>query len=161
MAENMDIDTLLERMQGRFAGDERIVIDPSEGQSMTATGRFNNSRALGGSGIRADYEQVSDGEVGMRCETLFRFDAGGAAVLSWMPSEGDPQIYTGSFDGFRIEVAQIGEGGVRQVITADYSDPERMTNSMQVHLPDGTAMTVFEGEYRRLPVEQEHRELSR
>ncbi|MEO1244222.1 MAG: VOC family protein [Pseudomonadota bacterium] len=154
MPNDTELAALIGRMSGRFVGDEEIVIDPAEQRTLQATGKFVNSAVLGGTGIRAEYVQEIGGEAGMRCETVFRFDNTGAAVMSWLPSEGDPQVYRGSFDGFVIEASHTSGDGTRQTLTADYSDLSGMSNSMHVHLPDGSKIPVFSGSYRRVPTVQ-------
>lgn len=138
------------RMSGRWQGDEEIVMGPAQ-PPLQSVGRFSNTAVLGGRGIRADYVQETGGEAGMVCETVYRFDADGAVVMSWFPGEGEPQVYRGTVTDFRIEVSRTNADGMLETLTADYSEPGRMSNSMQLKLPDGTDMTVFSGDYRRLP----------
>ena len=91
------------------------------------------------------------GETGMVCETVYRFDADGAVVMSWFPGEGPPQVYSGTVEDFRIEVSRTNADGMLETLTADYAEPGRMSSRMQLKMPDGSAMTVFSGDYRRMP----------
>ena len=145
-----EVKALAERMSGSWQGDEEIVVGPEQ-PPMKSVGRFNNATALGGRGIRADYVQENGGETGMVCETVYRFDADGAVLMSWFPGEGEPQVYRGMAVGFRIEVSRTNADGMLETLTADYSEPGQMSNSMQLTMPDGSTMIVFSGEYRRLP----------
>ena len=144
-----ELSALTERMSGRWQGDEEIVMGPDQ-PPLSSVGRFTNSAVLGGQGMRGDYAQETDGETGMLCETVYRFDADGAVVMSWFPATGDPQVYRGTVADFRIEVSRTNADGMLETLIADYSEAGRMSNRMQLKLPDGTAMTVFSGDYRRV-----------
>lgn len=142
--------TLAQRMSGRWQGDEEMLMGPEQPPT-TSVGRFTNTKVLGGRGIRADYVQEAGGETGMMCETVYRFDADGTVTMSWFPGEGEPQMYHGTVTGFVIEVSRTNAEGMLETLTADYSEAGRLSSRMQLRMPDGSAMTVFSGEYRRLP----------
>ncbi|WP_405226757.1 VOC family protein [Lentisalinibacter sediminis] len=140
---------LLGLADGRWQGEEEIVVDPSA-EPMAFTGKLNNERTLGDTALAGSYTQSRDGETTMRCHTVIRLTADGEAVMTWVPSEGEPQIFRGRFNGPVLEVSRSDDDGARHTITEDFGDGKTMTNVMTVTPPGGEPMTVFTGRYTKL-----------
>ena len=140
---------LLGLADGRWQGEEEIVVDPSA-EPMAFTGAMQNEAVLGGSGLASRYTQSRDGEITMHCHTVIRLAADGEAVMTWVPSEGEPQIFRGRVNGPVLEVSRTDDDSMRHTITQDYGDGRTMTNVMTVTPPGGEPMTVFTGRYSKL-----------
>jgi len=150
MTEKKDpVTFLLGLADGRWQGEEEILMDPSA-EPMRFTGTLHSERALGGKALAGSYVQSRDGETTLTCHTVIRLSADGEAVMTWVPSEGEPQIFRGRINGPVLEVSRNDEDGMRHTITQDYGDGKTMTNVMTMTPPDGEPVTVFTGRYTKL-----------
>ena len=115
-----------------------------------ATGRTRGRVALNGFALIYDYEQERNGAITYSGHGVFTFDPkAGIHTLHWFDSMGSPpERFTGKFDGDRLTVAHGGPG-MHARMTHDYSQPDRVAQSMEMS-PDGvTWRRLFDGKYRR------------
>jgi hypothetical protein len=134
---------------GAWSGNEQMSGGPEGGGDIKAIGAFKNEPALGGAGMTSAYVQEIDGGVSMHCQTTYRFDEDGSILMTWTPSGGDAQIYTGKLDGRKMRVCHTGEDGMTQTIETDYSEADIASLRATVSGNGIPEMTVFTAVYQR------------
>lgn len=139
---------LLEKLIGRWAGEERIHPSPFEPEGGKARGVVQN-RALGGFCVIQDYEQERCGETAFIGHGVFGYDTeAGHYTLHWFDSWGMPYRYTGDYrDGVFTFLTQGGLGHFRA--SFDLREADTYIFRMEVS-GDGRQWSPFmEGTYRR------------
>jgi len=140
----------LERMVGRWIGEETLHPSPWDAKGGTATGKVTNARALEGFAVVQDYAQERGGAVTYRGHGVLRFDPPtGEYVFHWFDSIGSPpNEFRGTFDGDVLALQQRSPRGISRAVWT-LVGADRYDYRMDVS-PDGTAWACFmEGVYRR------------
>jgi hypothetical protein len=140
----------LERIVGRWQGEERMLPSPWDPEGGSAIGRVRNDAALDGFAVVQDYEQERDGVVTFRGHGVFRWDASASEyALDWYDSLGfDPNHFRGTFDGDVLALVSRGAQGLTRAIF-DFGQPGRYSYTMDVS-GDGTQWTpMMHGVYLR------------
>jgi hypothetical protein len=140
----------LERLVGKWRGEERVHPSPFDPVGGPAVGRVDNRMALDGFAVIQDYEQERGGRVAFRGHGVFRFDPSrNLYALTWFDSAGQPPSeFWGTFEGEVLTVTQVtAQGQVRA--SWDLRDPNRYTYQMDVSA-DGRSWAPFmSGSYVR------------
>lgn len=140
----------LERLVGRWFGEETMHPSPWSREGGEAIGRVENRLALDGFAVVQDYAQERDGVVTYRGHGVFTWDPSGQQyVLYWFDSFGTPvNDYRGDFDGNVLRLTfRMEQGYSRSVF--DLDSPDRYTFRMEFS-GDGAAWQPFvEGVYKR------------
>ena len=140
----------LERLAGRWEGEEKVHPSPWGPTGGTAVGRVENRMAVDGFALLQDYEQ-DRGHPGLfRGHGVFHYDAAsGEYVLQWIDNSGMPgSMYRGTFEGDVLTMTTRSPAGSgRATWTLDGADAYRYL--MEVS-PDGVTWHPFlEATYRR------------
>ena len=136
---------LLETVEGEWEGEETLVMGPD--QTVTAFGRFVAKRALNGAGFTSDYTQSVDDRVSLACQTTYRIGPDSQVLMTWTPSRGDPQVFSGEFKERVIHVSRIDDQGMTNTIISDYSDPRVARIKTTIASESLPEMTEFSAEY--------------
>jgi hypothetical protein len=140
----------LERIVGRWIGEERLHPSPWDAAGGTALGRVDNRLALDGFVVVQEYEQERNGAITFRGHGVVSWDATQQCyVMHWFDSMGmPPNVFRGSFDGGVLLLTGKDQQGQSRV-TFDFSRDGEYTFRMEVS-PDGSQwLTFMEGAYTR------------
>ncbi len=138
----------LEKLVGRWTGEERVHPSPFDPKGGTAIARIENRLALDGFAVVQDYEQGRNGVVNFRGHGVFRWDASQQCYeMYWFDSMGmAPNIFRGSFDGDVLSLSCKDPHGHSRA-TFDLSQKGHYKFRMDVS-PDGSQWFPFmEGQY--------------
>lgn len=141
--------TFLKSISGAWTGKEKMA-DASGGmEELVAEAEFENSPALGGSGITSAYRQRMDGLTTMSCQTTYRFEPNGKVLMTWTPSSGDACIFQGTLEENVIKVSRKDADGLQHTIRSDYREPDvaHITATIAGEMMPETV--VFSGKYKR------------
>jgi hypothetical protein len=140
----------LERLAGRWEGEEKVHPSPWDPAGGTATGRVENRIAVDGFALVQDYEQDRGGPGLFRGHAVLHHDAAANDyVLQWIDNSGmGASTYRGTFDGDVLTMTTRNlMGSARATWTLDGGDSYRYL--MEVS-PDGATWHPFlEATYRR------------
>lgn len=145
-----DADLRLQKLVGRWRGEEYIFpshLDPKGGP---AIGIADNRSALDGFAVVQEYEQERGGVVNLRGHGVFRWDRlASVYVLHWFDSIGmPPSEFRGTFEGDVLTLTSRDDPA-RVRATWDFSGDGRYRYRMDVS-PDGERwMPFMEGDYAR------------
>jgi len=140
----------LEKLVGRWAGEERVHPSPFDPEGGMAIARLENRLALDGFAVVQDYEQERDGKINFRGHGVLRWDATQQCCeMYWFDSMGmPPSIFRGNFDGEILTLACKDQHGHSRA-TFDLSKKTQYAFRMEVS-PDGNQWFPFlEGSYTR------------
>jgi len=140
----------LERLAGRWSGEERMSPTPFDPKGGVATGRADNRVALDGFAVVQDYEQDRGGTVTYRGHGIFRWDVEkDEYVLDWYDSMGGPPTeFRGPFEGDTLTLTGRTVYGFNRTVF-DLSETDRYSFHADVS-PDGEKWETFmEGSYTR------------
>ncbi len=140
----------LEKLVGKWSGEERLAPSPWDPAGGTAVGRMNNRLALDGFVVVQDYEQERNGTVGYRGHGVFSWDATESRyVLHWFDSIGaPPNDFRGGFEGDVLTLTgKHGPGQARVVF--DVREPGRYRFRMEGTQDGASWMTFMEGDYAK------------
>ncbi len=140
----------LQKLVGRWKGEERLSPSPWDPKGGTAVGHVENRPALDGFVVIQDYEQERNGAVGFRGHGVFCWDPTRQSyVLHWFDSMGTPpNEFVGDFKGDVLTVTSANPQGQSRAVF-DVSEPDRYTLRMDVS-PDGREWQTFmEGKYSK------------
>jgi hypothetical protein len=140
----------LERLAGRWSGEERMTPMPFDPEGGVAHGRVDNRVALDGFAVVQDYEQKRRGTVTYRGHGVYRWDADkDEYVLYWYDSMGGPPTeYRGPFEGDTLTLIGKTVYGFNRAVV-DLSEPDRYSFHADAS-PDGeTWETFLEARYTR------------
>lgn len=136
----------LERLVGRWRGEERMPPSAWAPEGAEAIGYSDARSALGGFAVVCDYRQEKDGVVTYEGHGVDSYDpAEDLYVMHWFDSIGSPpEVFRGRFEGDRLEMRS------RQARSlTEYTGDGSMTTRMET-LEDGESWTLaLEGSYAR------------
>jgi Protein of unknown function (DUF1579) len=141
----------LEKIAGRWEGEEKMYPSPWDPKGGSAIGRINSRIALNGFALINDYEQERDGAISFTGHGVFTYDPKlDSYSLIWVDCMGaPPEIFKGSFDGDILHLAHGGPG-MHVRLTYDLSEPGQLATSMEMS-PDGSTWNrFFSGRLKRL-----------
>src|SRR5262245_24337295 len=131
----------LERMAGKWEGEE-IMYDPSpDAKEKVAIGRVNSRMGIGGFALIHDYERERNGRVTFTGHGVFTFDWEEKLYeLTWFDCLGArPTIFKGQFEGEVLRLTHDASG-VHARLTHDLSQPGYLLVSMEM-AEDGVKWT--------------------
>jgi len=141
----------MERMAGRWEGEETMHPSQWDPRGGTATGRMDSRVALSGFAVIGGYEQERDGAVTFTGHSVMTCDAKQDLYrMHWFDCMGSPpEVFEGRFEGDVLTLAHGGPG-MHARMTYDLREPGRMKTRMEMS-PDGSSWnTLFEASYRRV-----------
>jgi hypothetical protein len=150
MPKPTDAHKKLERLVGRWSGEEKMFPSPWDPKGGMAVARVNNKLALDGFAVVQHYEQERGGTVTFRGHGVFRWDPNqNTYMLYWFDSMGfPPNEFRGDFKDNILMMAYQGPQGHTRA-TFDLSQDRRYTFRMEVS-QDGKQWVPFtEGLYTR------------
>ncbi len=133
----------LEKLAGKWEGEEIMYPSPFDPQGGKAIGRVNARMALNGLALINDYEQERDGRIGFTGHGVFTYDAKEEAyTLVWFDCMGaPPETFKGKFEGGVFTLAHGGPG-MHVRVTYDVSEPDCLKRSLEIS-PDGKQWNRF------------------
>jgi hypothetical protein len=139
----------LERLAGRWTGQETMYPSPWDPDGGTATGRNDMRIALDGFALITDYEQERNGVITFRGHGVMTYDGRNQHyVLYWLDSMGSPlEVFTGNFDGDVLTVEHGGPMHARLVY--DLTQPGILRSSMEMSQDGEKWGTFFTCDYAR------------
>ena len=128
----------LEKIAGRWEGEETMYPSPWDPKGGKAIGRINSRVALNGFAVINNYEQERDGAITFTGHGVFTYDPKADVYsLSW-------------FDCMGVLRMAHGGPGMHVRLAYDLSEPGSLLMSMEMS-PDGTAWNrLFDGYLKRL-----------
>ncbi|HSM16609.1 MAG TPA: DUF1579 family protein [Gemmatimonadales bacterium] len=140
----------LEKLAGRWEGEERMYPSQWDPKGGTAIGRTTSRMALDGFALIGEYEQERNGIITFSGHSVFTFDAHeNLYSLHWFDCLGTPpELFTGRFEGDILTVAHGGPG-MHARLTYDISDPQHLASKMEMAEDGKNWKTLFDGRYRR------------
>jgi hypothetical protein len=141
----------LERLVGKWTGEEKIFPSPWDPKGGHATGLVHNRATIDGFAVVQDYAQQRGAAVTYRGHGVFRYDQETSRVeLYWFDSMGmAPAIYRGSFDGDVLTLTHERPQGHSRAVFDFSGHHARYRYRMEVS-PDGAHWHPFiEGDYLR------------
>ena len=140
----------LDRIVGRWRGEERMLPSPWDPGGGTAIGRVRNAAALDGFAVVQEYEQERGGAVTFRGHGVFRWDPSASEYsLHWFDSLGlDPNHFRGTFDGDVLTLVSRGAQGFTRAVF-DFGQPGRYAYRMDVSGDGAQWMPMMTGDYVR------------
>lgn len=123
----------LERIAGRWEGEEKMYPSPWDPKGGTALGRINSRVALNGFALINDYEQERAGKITFSGHGVFTYDPkADLYTLIWVDCMGaQPEIFKGNFEGDVLKLAHGGPG-MHVRLTYDPSEPDVLSTSMEM-----------------------------
>lgn len=141
----------LEKLAGRWEGEEKLYPSPWDPAGGMATGRMQCRVALNGFALIDDYEQERDGKVNFAGHGVFTFNPKeDLYTLSWFDCMGSPpEIFKGPCVDDVLTLAHGGPG-MHARLTYDFSEDGVLVKAMELS-PDGQAWKkFFDGRLKRL-----------
>ena len=150
MPKPTDAHRKLERLAGRWSGEERMSPSPWDPKGGTAIGRVNNKVALDGLAVVQEYEQVSGGATTFRGHGVFRWDANEKCyVLHWFDSMGmAPNDFRGDFKGNVLTMTDKNPRGQNRA-TFDFTQDGKYGFKLEMSQDGKQWMTMMEGQYSK------------
>lgn len=148
MPKPTDAHRKLEKLVGRWNGEERIHPSPFDPKGGTASARLDNRLALDGFAVVQDYEQERNGKVNFRGHCVFRWEASQQCYeMHWFDSTGMvPSVFRGNFDGDVLTVTSKNPQGHSRAIF-DFSKKGHYTFRMDVSQDGQQWFPFMEGQY--------------
>lgn len=141
----------LEKLAGRWEGEETMYPSQWDPKGGTATGRTTSRMALDGFALIGEYEQERNGIITFSGHSVFTFDAHeNLYSLHWFDCLGTPpELFTGRFDGDVLTVSHGGPG-MHARLTYDISDAQHLASKMEMSEDGNNWKTLFDGRYHRM-----------
>jgi len=141
---------MLEKLAGRWEGEERMHPSQWDPKGGVATGRTASRLSLSGFALIGDYEQERDGAITFAGHSVMTFDPKSERfVLHWFDSMGSPpEVFTGRFEGDTLTVSHGGPG-MHARITQTLKGSQEMLTRMEMSQDGANWKTLFDGHYRR------------
>ena len=141
----------LEKLAGRWEGEETMYPSQWDPKGGTAVGRTTSRVVLNGFALIGEYEQERNGVITFSGHSVFTFEPGEQLYsLHWFDCLGTaPEMFTGRFEGDILTVAHGGPG-MHARMTYDLTDANHLAMKMEMS-QDGTSWkTLFDGRYHRI-----------
>jgi hypothetical protein len=140
----------LERIVGRWSGEERLYPSPWDPQGGTALGRIDNRLAMDGFAVVQDYEQERNGVITFSGHCVFRWDdAEQCYILHWFDSTGmPPDVFRGTFEDNVLTATTQGPKGWSRC-TFDHRQEGHYSFRMEVSQDGAQWHTFMDGTYTR------------
>jgi hypothetical protein len=135
----------LEKMAGKWEGEELAYDSSSDSKANVAIGRINSRIALGGFALIHDYERERNGKITFTGHGVFTYNSKEKVYeLTWFDSMGERRtVFTGQFEGDVLRLTH-GVPGMHARLTHDMSRPGHLLVSMEM-AEDGANWTkVFD-----------------
>lgn len=138
----------LEKLVGRWSGEERIHPSPFDPKGGTAIARVENRLALDGFAVVQDYDQERNGKVTFRGHSVLRWDTSQQCYeMYWFDSMGmAPSVFRGNFDGEVLTVAAKDPQGHSRAVF-DFGKKGHYTFRMEVSQDGQQWFPFMEGQY--------------
>lgn len=140
----------LEKLAGRWEGEETMYPSQWDPKGGTAIGRTTSRVALNGFALIGEYEQERNGVITFSGHSVFTFEPEESLYsLHWFDCLGTaPEMFTGRFEGDIFTMAHGGPG-MHARMTYDVTDGDHLAMKMEMS-QDGTSWkTLFDGRYQR------------
>ena len=140
----------LDRLVGRWRGEEKLYHSPWEPKGGAATGRVNNRSALDGFIVVQEYEQERNGAATFRGHGVFSYDPDRKGYsMHWFDSMGGPpNEFKGDFEGNVLRLTALAQMGHSRA-TFDLSREDNYTFKMEVSQDGKQWYTFMEGNYAK------------
>ena len=145
-----DAHRMLERLAGRWSGQEKLSPSPWDPAGGMAIARINNRIALGGFAVIQDYEQERNGEVSFHGHGVFQYDANQKNyVLHWFDSMGmGANEFRGDCkDNVYTFMSKSPQGENR--VTFDFRQNGKYTFKLEASMDGKQWMTFMDGTYTK------------
>ncbi len=141
----------LEKLAGRWEGEEKMYPSPWDPAGGMAIGRMQSRVALDGFALIVDYEQERDGKVTFAGHGVFTFDPReNLYTLTWFDCMGSPpETFKGRCEDDVMVVVHAGPP-VHVRLTYDFSEDGTLTKSMQISQDGEDWKRFFDGRLKRL-----------
>ena len=141
----------LEKIAGRWEGEEKMYPSPWDQNGGTAIGRISSRVALNGFALINDYDQERDGEITFTDHGVFTDDSKeDSYTLVWVDCMGaPPEIFKGKFEGDVLKLAHGGPG-MHVRLTYNVSEPDCLTTSMEMSQDGQTWNRFFDARLSRI-----------
>jgi len=150
MPKPTDAHKKLERLNGKWKGEEKMFPSPWDPKGGTAMARIHNRSAIEGFNIVQDYEQERDGVVNFRGHGVFSYDANQQCyILHWWDSMGmPPNEFKGNLADNILTLTSKGMMGMNRA-TFDFRQDGKYTFTLDVSQDGKQWMAMMEGKYQR------------
>jgi hypothetical protein len=150
MPKPTDAHKKLERLAGRWKGEEKIHPSPWEPKGGMAIARINNRTALDGFSVIQDYEQERNGAVNFRGHGVFTYDPTQQCyIMHWWDTMGMPMSeYKGNFEGNVLTLSSKNPQGLSRAVF-DLHKEGKYTFKMEGSQDGKLWHTFMEGNYNR------------
>ena len=150
MPKPTDAHKKLERLAGKWKGEEKMYPSPWDPKGGTAVARVNNRPALDGFTVVQDYEQERNGAVTFRGHGVFSYDAMQQCyVLHWWDTMGMPvNEFKGTLEGNILTMTDKKPQGLNRAVF-DLRQEGKYNFKMEVSQDGKQWQTFMEGNYLR------------
>ena len=140
----------LERLTGKWKGEEKMYPSPWDPNGGMAVGRVNNRPALDGFTVVQDYEQERNGAVSFRGHGVFSYNAMQQCyVLHWWDTMGmPPNEFKGTIEGNILTMTDKNSQGLNRAVF-DLRQEGKYNFKMEVSQDGKQWHTFMEGNYNR------------
>lgn len=141
----------LEKLAGRWEGDEKLYPSPWDPAGGAATGRMQSRVALDGFALIIDYEQERGGRVTFAGHGVFTFNPKeDLYTLTWFDCMGSaPEVFKGRCVDDVLTVAHGGPG-MHARLTYDFSEEGTLFKTMEMSQDGKGWNRFFDGRLKRL-----------
>ena len=152
MAKPGEAHARLQKLVGRWAGDETLFPAPWDPAGGPATAVVENRLVLNGLAVVQEYQQTRHGVNNFAGHAVFWWDpASSQHVMTWFDAmSGTATEYRGGFDGDVLRLSHAMPQGGHSRCSFDCGEPDRYVFRLEVS-PDGSNWTPsMEGTYARV-----------
>ena len=142
----------LERIAGRWKGEEKLYPSPWDPKGGTATGTVINRLDLDGFAVLQDYKQEKSGAVSFKGHAVICWDfVQKSYVMYWFDSMGTPpNEFRGSFEDNVMSLTNKSPQGLSRALM-DFSRDGKYSFKMDVSQDGKQWQTFMEGNYTKEP----------
>ena len=150
MPKPTDAHKKLERLAGKWKGEEKMYPSPWDPNGGIAVGRVNNHPALDGFTIVQDYEQERNSAVSFRGHGVFSYDATQQCyLLHWWDTMGmPPNEFKGTIEGSILTMTDKKPQGLSRAVF-DLRQEGKYNFKMEMSQDGRQWQTLMEGNYNR------------
>ena len=140
----------LERLAGKWKGEEKMYPSPWDPKGGTAVGRVNNRPALDGFTVVQDYEQERNGAVTFRGHGVFSYNAMQQCYfLHWWDTMGmPPNEFKGTIEGNILTMTDKNPYGLNRAVF-DLQQEGKYNFKMEASQDGKQWQTLMEGNYTK------------